>query len=476
MAKRPLFIPTPDGHDFVRTASAELPWSPGFAVVQKKKNIHALHEAAARMGYEPMLEISTKSDEKLGRHLSAFHLKVSSSRGPISLESAFQGSKVFEGGGPFQDLYEADARTAKRDPRLRTSGPLIAFDFDGFRFPNEPKTAFYDWLYITSIFEHRAWLRSRLTKFAGFTDIEFNPERSLNCQARSCALFVSLMLNGLLDAAMRSPDAFISTIASRQADESDRPLIEPRSFAESFRRLYQLKAAVPDPTHADAYFRHFEQRLAESEHIRNQFLRVERALEALDEDAWRDMLQRAAPQTMRRHPTRGWESLFNTLNESKAFAYLRSIGCAEIEFIGVDTKKTPDLRAVLDGRLVLCEAKTINVSGEEAERRDRIHRGETIGTSVPTNVTLQMLDKVTATMAHAIEQLDREDPQRTARRIVFTVLHFDDWVGDYQTEYIAQLDAHLEAHPIQGAELVFCPASNLFERHFTMRSATIAEL
>lgn len=476
MANRPIFVPTPEGPDFVRTASAELRWSPGFAAVQKKKNIQALHEAAARMGYEPILEISTKSEEKLGRHLSAFHLKVPGPRGPIPLESAYQGSKVFERGGPFQDLYEADARTAKRDPRLRTSGSLIAFDFNGVRFPNEPKTAFYDWLYITSLVEHHAWLRSRLTRFAGFTDIEFNPERSLNCQARSCALLVSLMLTGLLDTSVRSPDAFISTIASRRSGASELPLIHSSSFAETFPRLYQLKAAVPDPTHPDAYFQHFEERLAQSEHIRNQFLRVERSLEALDEGAWRDMLQRAAPQTMSRHPTRGWESLFNTLNESKAFAYLRTLGCSEIAFIGVGKTKTPDLRAVLDGRVVLCEAKTINVSRDEAERRDRIHRGEIIGTSVPTSVTSQMLDKVTDTVTRAIEQLDHEDPQRTARRIVFTVLHFDDWVGDYQAEYIAQLDDHLAANPTKGAELVFCPASNLFERHFAMRSATIAEL
>jgi hypothetical protein len=53
------------------------------------------------------------------------------------------------------------------------------------------------------------------------------------------------------------------------------------------------------------------------------------------------------------------------------------------------------------------------------------------------------------------------------------VLHFDDWVGDYQPEYIAQIDAHLLQHPIADADLVFSPASNLFERQFTMRSASI---
>jgi hypothetical protein len=72
-----------------------------------------------------------------------------------------------------------------------------------------------------------------------------------------------------------------------------------------------------------------------------------------------------------------------------------------------------------------------------------------------------------------IEQLDHQGPDGKARRSVFTVLHFDDWVGDYQTEYIVQLDAHLAANPIGGAELVFCPAGNLFDRRFVMRSATV---
>lgn len=33
------------------------------------------------------------------------------------------------------------------------------------------------------------------------------------------------------------------------------------SFAKKFPRLYELKAAVPVPTHPDAYFQHFDKRL-----------------------------------------------------------------------------------------------------------------------------------------------------------------------------------------------------------------------
>jgi hypothetical protein len=195
-----------------------LTWHPGFAPSQKKKNIIALHESAARAGYTPLLEVSTKSEEKVGQRLSAFNLKVHSDQlGVMPLEMAFQGSKVFEGGGPFNDLYHAkDSRDAKRDPRLRESGPLKEFKFGNFSFPLQPKTAFYDWLYITALYEHRDWLRRHIMHYAGFTDIEFNPERSVNCQARSCALLVTLLKNDWIDKAVSSPGTFIQLLSSHE--------------------------------------------------------------------------------------------------------------------------------------------------------------------------------------------------------------------------------------------------------------------
>jgi hypothetical protein len=212
MAERPIFVPAPDSSELVKEIYLPLKWHSGFAPVQKEKNVLALHAAATNAGYAPLLEVSSKSAEKLGRHLSAFHLKVRSRIGEIPLESAFQGSKVFERGGPFKELYSADVRTAKRDERLRDSGLIIAFEFDGTRFPTEPRTAFYDWLYINAIYPHHEWLAKRQNRYVGFTDIEFNPERSVNCQARSCALFVSLMTNDLLDRALQSPQAFVDLL------------------------------------------------------------------------------------------------------------------------------------------------------------------------------------------------------------------------------------------------------------------------
>ena len=75
MAERPIFIPTPDSPQLVREVFLQLTWHPGFAAVQKTRNIKALHTAANAAGYW-VLEVSTKSDQQLGQQLSAFNLKV----------------------------------------------------------------------------------------------------------------------------------------------------------------------------------------------------------------------------------------------------------------------------------------------------------------------------------------------------------------------------------------------------------------
>jgi len=231
MAERPVFVPQHGTRELVREVFFSLKWHSGFSVTQKKKNIAALHEAAGRGGYAPLLEVSSKSDDKLGQHLSAFHLKVRHAGSQeIRLEAAFQGSKVFEKGGPYTDLYALEGREAKRDPRLQESGRLTGFRFDEFSFPLEPKTVFYDWLYISAIYPHRTWLE-RIFKYAGFTDIEFNPSKSINCQARSCALFVALLKNNVLDRAVTSPQAFTSLLSHYDY----RPQLKGGEAQEGFR-------------------------------------------------------------------------------------------------------------------------------------------------------------------------------------------------------------------------------------------------
>lgn len=232
MAERPVFLSCKNSSCLVEERVVSFPWHKGMAASQKKKNVLALHQVAASHGLEPLLEVSTKSEDRLGQRLSAFNLKVTLDDATIiPLECAYQGSKVFENGGPYTDLYMAEGREAKRDARLQSSGRLVAFSFNGVHFPLLPKTAFYDWLYIQAIFPHRDYL-SRLHTYAGFTDIEFNPQKSINCQARSCAMFVSLDNHGLLVASQESPEAFIDILLPDSIQQ-------PHSYPERQHSLFE---------------------------------------------------------------------------------------------------------------------------------------------------------------------------------------------------------------------------------------------
>ncbi len=223
MAQRPIFCPNhaEPSQPLVKRMMIDFKWHPGMSATQKRKNIAALHTSAAARGISPVLEVSTKSEDDLGWRLSAFNLQVLvDGMGQTSLEAAFQGSKVFAGGGPYQDIYRKDAMQAKKDPRLRQSGELIAFDFNGRRWPLTPLTAFYDWLYLHALQRVPA-IYEQLKDYRGFSDIEFNPKKSINCQAGACALFVSLGHAGKLEPAMRNPQAFLEMMRQETTDSAN---------------------------------------------------------------------------------------------------------------------------------------------------------------------------------------------------------------------------------------------------------------
>lgn len=212
MAQRPVFL-TMDKRPYFRENYIDFEYFNGFSESQKRRSIESLHSAFFAIQPDArVLEISTKSPDSVGVALSAFNLKMLLSTGQeCSLESAFQASKVFASGGPYNDLLLCAPWVAKKDPRLMNSGEIIAFQFDGVQFPTEPKTFFYDWLYVNTV-NHNAALKELILGYNAFTDIEFNPKRSLNCQARSAAIIVSLSLCDLLDQALISPESFLTIV------------------------------------------------------------------------------------------------------------------------------------------------------------------------------------------------------------------------------------------------------------------------
>ena len=212
MASRPVFLPRSANACGVDAKLIEFCWHPGLSRSQKRKSISELHGAAIRMGAcSHPLEISSQSESELGVALSAFNLAITVEPGlTVSVESVFQSSKCFFSGGPFQDLLKSTAREVKRDERLRNSGRLRCFSFAGREWPLNPTTAFYDWLYISALQESE--LGDRLLDYDGFTDIEFNPSKSLNCQAHAAALFVAMKKAGRIFRVRDNPDRFLEIV------------------------------------------------------------------------------------------------------------------------------------------------------------------------------------------------------------------------------------------------------------------------
>lgn len=217
MARRPIFIPTLKGFPFVKESLIEFKWHPGFAKVQAQKSIASLHEAAADK-IAPILEISSKSNDEVGVSLSAFNLKMIKNEKSLSVECAYQGSKVFANGGPFSDLYDVSSKQAKTDERLRTSGNFTGYEFFGENFLINPVTAFYDWLYLTALSQNPS-LSNQLFDFKAFSDIAFNPKKSLNCQARAAALFVSLCHRDEIDRVIEDKNYYIYLITNNNLND-----------------------------------------------------------------------------------------------------------------------------------------------------------------------------------------------------------------------------------------------------------------
>jgi hypothetical protein len=211
MARRPVYCPVLTGNPFVKEVLLDFEWHSGFAKSQAQKSIISLHDEANRLGLGPALEISTKADSSLGVELSAFNLKLVVRGKSMTVEAAFQGSKAFQNGGPFHDLYDVPSRDAKKDERIRENGPIVAFDLLGESWPIRPQTCFYDWLYLNALVQNPN-VSQELLNFNAFSDIAFNPAKSINCQARSAAVFVALSKLKLIDKVTSDRNEYLSTV------------------------------------------------------------------------------------------------------------------------------------------------------------------------------------------------------------------------------------------------------------------------
>lgn len=204
----------------VETTMINFRYSLGFNDATKARNVESLHEAYAEefssshqaLGVPKILEISSYSPSVLGKNLSAFHLTFPMKDGRFyPVENIFQTAKVFKGmDKPFNTpelLNGFPSYTKKTIRQLGKGRPLERFELNGVKYPLNPPTFFYDWVYINALNAHPEYHKD-IMKYDAFTDIAFNPDKSVNCQAEALALFVSLSKSNLLDKALHDKEFF----------------------------------------------------------------------------------------------------------------------------------------------------------------------------------------------------------------------------------------------------------------------------
>lgn len=168
---------------------------------------------------------------------------------------------------------------------------------------------------------------------------------------------------------------------------------------------------------------------------------------------------------------RGWQQLFDILNQAHAYNYLKSVGASNVCFIPrakQPSTKTPDLEGVLESSRVLCEVKSINISQKEARARNEFTARE-----IKSHVDDGFLRKLRSDITEAEEQLDAYDPIREARHCVYINLRFDDFLGEYKEEYFRQIDEYLSGCITSEIDLVFHNDHTPFHKALSMTSATV---
>lgn len=227
MANRPVFasVLNPVSTAKVFRYDVEFEWNKGLARSQRKKNVAALHNAFIKRKGDVasmILEASSLSDDTLGVNLSAFNLDIDleaflakiEHRDPVGthmvkVEVAYHGAKCINGGEPFADILDMDSKQAKRDVRLK-AGTVTGFKLGHMYFDAVPKTAFYNFLYLSALGQqHNIRLLLQVASYLYFTDLNFNPAKGISCQAEALALGVALFNRKQFEVALSSFDSFL---------------------------------------------------------------------------------------------------------------------------------------------------------------------------------------------------------------------------------------------------------------------------
>ena len=182
-----------------------------------------------------VLEVSTRSNTRIGRALSAFNLQYKGTK----LECVYQSSKVYEKklSGGETEVVQAEYEISPYKAKLRANsykklyGNHIGYLVTDVlckgesKVPLNPPFYLYDVMYAQALFSNLITLLKtsdecmrvdkinaffiKLNKYEGFTDMYQSKSVTGNCQARSLALVCALHKYRLLEGFIANPQRLL---------------------------------------------------------------------------------------------------------------------------------------------------------------------------------------------------------------------------------------------------------------------------
>jgi hypothetical protein len=224
-------------------------------------------------------------------------------------------------------------------------------------------------------------------------------------------------------------------------------------YRKELPRIYELRDLLPDPVPTRAYFQNLDKSLSEIPQKLWQYRDLEQDLAGLDPTAWAFLKSEVTPLLVVKHEKRGWEPLFDKLNQAKAYNHLKRAGYETVRFLppsSVKGRMTPDLEASKGSGRALCEVKTINVSDIEAYRRISGDAG-----TVTDQLTVGFFGKLASDLAQAQAQMAAFYADPAVTKVAYVIINFDHSLHEYADRYREQIERYMADRPTPGLKVAF---------------------
>ncbi|MCL2760383.1 MAG: hypothetical protein FWD70_01890 [Desulfuromonadales bacterium] len=212
------------------------------------------------------------------------------------------------------------------------------------------------------------------------------------------------------------------------------------------KRIYGLIAAVTTKYPEDPFFKDFEKSCMTIEEKRACYKIYENALQELDEQSWQILKDKAVKNFI---DLRGKsKKVFNLLNEAFAYSFLVQSGCTGITMLSESSERgvcTPDIQYVESGQIKHCEVKTLGISNEEIDRREKL--------SVFDGIYSKLGDGFFKKLDNDIKAAKAQVATKGTSGLVYLVVNFDDLALDYYSEYKQQIISYCRDKNIHGLHI-----------------------